>query len=48
MPPSAIRDFFDVNHAIHNLGFNVIDPELLNLLSRKIQEQGVSMYLKTN
>lgn len=32
----AIRDFFDVDYAVRNAGFNTLEPALLELLHRKI------------
>lgn len=32
----AIRDFFDVDHAARNAGFNALEPAFLELLHRKI------------
>lgn len=32
----AIRDYFDVDHAVRNTGFNALEPEFLELLRRKI------------
>ena len=32
----AIRDFFDVDHAARNAGFNALEPAFLELLNRKI------------
>lgn len=32
----AIRDFFDVDHAVRNAGFNTLEPAFLELLRRKI------------
>jgi len=32
----AIRDFFDVDYAVRNAGFNTLDPVFLELLRRKI------------
>jgi len=33
----AIRDFFDVDHAVRDAGFNTLEPELLELLKRKLE-----------
>jgi hypothetical protein len=33
----AIRDFFDVDHAVRNAGFNTLEPGLLDLLKRKLE-----------
>lgn len=32
----AIRDFYDIDHAVRRLGFRVDDPELLRLLRQKL------------
>lgn len=33
----AIRDFFDVDHAVRNAGLNTLEPGLLDLLKRKLE-----------
>lgn len=33
----AIRDFFDVDHAVRNGGFDTLEPEFLDLLGRKLE-----------
>lgn len=33
----AIRDFYDVYHAVRNVGFNPLAPEFLDLLKRKLE-----------
>lgn len=38
----AIRDFFDVDHAVHNAGLNTRDDALLDLLRRKLEIPGTS------
>ncbi len=32
----AIRDFFDVDHAVRNTGFNALEPAFIELLRRKL------------
>ncbi len=36
----AIRDFFDIDHAVRNGGFNALDRDLLDLLKRKVDVPG--------
>ena len=36
----AIRDFFDVDYAVRNAGFNTLEPEFLELLRRKLAIPG--------
>lgn len=36
----AIRDFFDVDHAVRHAGLDTREPGLLNLLRRKLQVPG--------
>jgi nucleotidyltransferase AbiEii toxin of type IV toxin-antitoxin system len=39
-PEVAIRDFFDIDHAICNAGLNALDPALVNLIKRKLAVDG--------
>ena len=36
----AIRDFFDIDHAVRNGGFDTLDRDLLDLLKRKVDVPG--------
>lgn len=36
----AIRDFFDIDHAVRNAGLNTLDPELLGILRSKLAVPG--------
>jgi predicted nucleotidyltransferase component of viral defense system len=38
----AIRDFFDVDHAVHQGGLDIRDPLLLDLARRKLEIQGTA------
>lgn len=38
----AVRDFFDVDHAMRNSNLNILDEELLDVLQRKISVPGTS------
>jgi hypothetical protein len=37
---AAVRDFYDVDHAVRRLGFRVNDPELLALVRAKLTVPG--------
>ena len=37
---AAVRDFYDVDHAVRRLGFRVNDPELLALVRAKLAVPG--------
>jgi hypothetical protein len=36
----AIRDFFDLDHAVHQAGLDTCDPRLLELTRRKLEIPG--------
>jgi predicted nucleotidyltransferase component of viral defense system len=36
----AIRDFYDIDHAARNSGLNALQPDLLELISRKLKVPG--------
>jgi hypothetical protein len=39
---AAIRDFYDVDHAVHHRGYRVGDPAFLALVRRKLELPGNS------